>query len=165
MNEKYTIKIPNLVNTIGAYPGLLVEVLPSSKVRVKKTLEEFARYFKREGYSDFVHYDPAEKEDASTMRAFLFTGENASYSTPIGGCCFRLRKYKGLPPFWTMHWVWIHPYFRNKGVLTKRKKYFDKMFEYWHPEPPLSKSIEAFIKKNNIIEPTKALNFSKNEDT
>jgi hypothetical protein len=122
----------------------------NSTLLLRKALQQCARYFQREGYSDWLHYDLNE----SNFVGFLFMDRN--YCHAVGGCLFRLRKFADInKPFFSMHWIWLHPYVRNKGLLSKHVDYFNQIFGYWYPEYPLSKPMQAFVEKHKLIAPEK----------
>jgi hypothetical protein len=46
-----------------------------------------------------------------------------------------------------MEWIWIHPYCRRQGLLSKAWPEFEKMFPGFEPDPPLSPAMQAFVAK------------------
>jgi RimJ/RimL family protein N-acetyltransferase len=110
----------------------------------------FARYFKREFDYDFVQFNETEK--GSNFEAWLFFGYHAyvmEREKPIGACCFRKRQYgDGLKERWALQWIWIHPYFRGKGILKEHFPFFRERYGEFHPEPPLSRMMISFIEKH-----------------
>lgn len=148
--SRYNIEFISLTKLFRgrlSYPEL-VEVNYESPILLKKALYQCAKYFQREGYSDWCHYDMSEKD----FIGFLFLDHN--YAHAIGACIFRLREYENIPkPFNTMHWVWLHPYARNKGILSRYVDFFNKRFGYWYPETPHSKAMQAFTEKHNMVSP------------
>src|ERR1035437_1245155 len=123
----------------------IIEVLQKSPIVFRRNVELAATYLKRGGYSDFTHYSAEnfgnEDNDRNTI-GYLFTDHN----DVIGACLFRLRENKD----WVMHWVWIHPYFRSKGILSQHVDFFNKRFGCWYVELPHSKAMEKFLEKNNL---------------
>jgi hypothetical protein len=158
-NSRYKIDFPSLERLYKncCYCPDIIEVNKKSPLIFRKSVELCARYFMREGYSDFLHYeascdDPLDPDDNPI--AFLFCTNSSYPPHAIGACCFRLREYYDMPEkFWAMHWAWIHPYARNKGLLFEHIEIFNKRFGYWYPEPPLSKAMSRFIIKHGLIEP------------
>jgi hypothetical protein len=72
---------------------------------------------------------------------------------PIGAACFRKRAYKNVDAdVWVLDWVWLHPYKRNKQVLSQHWDFFTKKFgDEFHIEHPVSKSMKAFLKKRGHV--------------
>ncbi len=137
------------------------EVTIKSSLSLRLCVRQFARYFMREGYSDFLHYDIDDKQDNPV--AFLFFDSQVTdremRQMPIGACLFRYREYENVPVgFWTMHWAWIHPYKRHKGILSEHVQKFNDQFGYWFPETPHSKAMQSFIKKHKMVHPFKKFN-------
>ncbi len=65
----------------------------------------------------------------------------------FSGGCFRQREYKdGL--IWCLDWLWIHPYARDRKVLTKHWLTFNSKFGDFFIEPPYSKAMQPFIEKH-----------------
>src|SRR6266481_7355689 len=98
------------------YDGIqLLKVNRESEIRIRKEVERFAYYFKREFNYDFPQYSVNDK---TYYTAYLFTnGENQYPHVWIGACCFRSRNYADLGlQCEALQWVWIHPYFRTKGI-------------------------------------------------
>ena len=150
MESKFKIDFPRL-SRIKIFDGRsIIEVNKKSPVVLRKSVELSARYFLREGYSDLLHYG-LHNDDAI---AFLFCDYDLPHA--IGACCFRFRSYTDITQrFWRMHWAWIHPFARNKGLLSTHVELFNERFGYWYPEKPHSKAMNRFIEKHNLIDPLK----------
>lgn len=132
----------------GLHHPELVEVNYYSPFLLKKALHQCAIYFQREGYSDWCHYDIDEKD----FVGFIFLDND--YPHAVGGCVFRKRKYENIAePFNTLHWIWLHPYVRDKGILSRHIDFFNKKFGYWYPELPHSRAMESFVKKHDMVSP------------
>ena len=127
----------------------IIKVTHKSPLILRQSLLLCAKYFQREGYSDMLHYNLDEKN----FVGYLFTEPNRFHA--VGGCIFRFREYNNIPEkFWTMHWIWMHPYIRNKGLLSKYVDKFNKEFGYWYPEHPLSKAMQRFVIKHKFVNPS-----------
>ena len=132
--------------------GLAARVLWDSDKRIHLMVEKLARYFRREFDYDCVQYSAVESTTRNkTTEAFLWsvTGLSATgyIQVAIGACCFRWRKWKDAPPGWALQWIWLHPYERNQGRLTRAWPYFRERFGDFHVEPPLSPAMRAFVAK------------------
>lgn len=124
-----------------------VDIWSSSKL--KKFVYKFAFYFRREFNYDIIQY--SEDEEELTHRAFLFLSRAGDqyYDKDIyrilGGGCFRQRKYKDCYESYALQWIWIHPYMRRKGMLTKAFDEFMNQFEQFRVESPYSVEIKSFL--------------------
>lgn len=154
MSDKYTIELPIVKKSIG-HSGI-IDVAKTSELFFRDSLEQFARYFKHEFRYDNMQYCANEHTDQHVAyQGFIFTESTfdtmteEDIETPtrlLGGGCFRNRNFKD-GPVWVLDWVWIHPFMRNKGLLTKHWGYFKSHFGEFHVEPPYSKAMEYFLKK------------------
>lgn len=154
MNDKYTISLPTFDECLSANGRY--EVRTSSPIDTRNALERFARYFKAEFHYDNVQYFADEHNNDCI--GFLFTEsaldivtyEHEQMPTRCsGGCCFRKEKWEDGYK-WVLYWVWLHPFFRNKGVLSKHWKYFQEHFGDFIVWPPISKTMQSFIDKEKI---------------
>jgi RimJ/RimL family protein N-acetyltransferase len=122
-----------------------------SSPKLKKFVYRIAVYFSREFQYDFVQY--SEDEQDLTHRAFLiFSRAGDKYYGKdiyriLGGGCFRQRKYQDFPESYALQWIWIHPYMRRKGMLTKAFDQFINQLEQFRVEPPYSVEIKSFLEK------------------
>lgn len=123
MNDKYTISLPTFDECLS--PNGRHEVKSSSSLEIKKALEQFARYFKAEFRYDDVQYYADEHNQECV--GFLFTESAMDICTEehsqmptrcTGGCCFRRVKFEDGEK-WVLYWVWLHPFLRKKGILSK----------------------------------------------
>lgn len=108
-----------------------------SPMKDKKIVYRFAQYFRREFRYDFVQF--CEKED-DEYEAYIFT----EYDDAIGACCFRKRENKE-DSWWALQWIWLHPYFRDRGVLSKHWKFFESRYEIFDVERPLSNAMKQVL--------------------
>ena len=141
-----------IVKTAQAFDGSsamsdnLICVGRRSPVSQKRAVECMATYFRREFGYDFVQYSADERTNDETTLAWLWAdGLSGDYSI-VGGCCFRWRDWDDLPSEWGLQWIWLHPYFRRKGMLTRSWGVFTAMFGPFDAEPPLSEAMSCFLK-------------------
>ena len=120
-----------------------LEVTRRSPLKYRKAVQRFAEYFQREFEYDFPQFWAKEQED---YVAYLLFSDH--YHVHCGACCFRRRNYKDIGPSWAMQWLWIHPYFRRRGILTKTWPQFDR-FKPFVIERPISEAMIGFLKKHN----------------
>ncbi|MDB5791092.1 MAG: hypothetical protein JWQ80_1116 [Massilia sp.] len=154
MPDKYTITLPVFdycLSADGKHP-----VLHNSDFDVRQALEGFARYFKAElGFDNVQYY--ADEHDENCL-GFLFTQSALDVCTDehigmptrcFGGCCFRKEQHAD-GEIWVLSWIWLHPFFRNRGTLTKYWGYFRSQFNEFALEPPLSDAMKSFLKKQDL---------------
>lgn len=146
--EKYKIDLISLTRIFRQYTQpKIIEVNHNSPLLIRKSLLQCAKYFQREGFSDWCHFEIDEKDYVG----YLFIDKD--YPCAVGGCLFRKREYENLPPFTTLHWIWLHPFVRNKGLLSEYVDFFNSRFGYWYPEHPHSKAMNSFVSKHKLINP------------
>jgi hypothetical protein len=123
-------------------------VTNSSKRVLRNRVFQMARYFQLEKEYDFIQYsrEPEEDEDETNTIAYLYcdTTDQHRDFVPIGATCFRLRFETQR---WAMAWIWLHPFKREKGILTNSHAHFLKEFGNYDIEGPYSQGMAAFIAK------------------
>lgn len=130
-----------------------------SPKEVRNGVEKIARYANREGTTwDGMMYcqyeDRSRKEwDPFVIIADGLTGYAGMTETIMGAGGFGKVRFEGSSEKWTMHWIWIHPYFRGRGILKELWPIFLKNYDdfyIWYPErggQVRSKAMEAFVAK------------------
>jgi hypothetical protein len=86
-------------------------VTPKSPVQLRRVVERFAIYFRREFAYDFQRFEAGERPPVfeKPYAAYLFTNERNSHPRVwTGACCFRWRKYADVGDRWAMQWMWLH---------------------------------------------------------
>lgn len=116
---------------------------------LRQAVYQYAKYFRREFDYDFVQYAVQDEESA---RAFLLVGDiGVDHRGPVrfidGALCFRWREWRDADPGWALQWVWLHPYARNRGRLTRAWPQFKAAFGSFHVEGPLSRAMTGFLGK------------------
>lgn len=143
-SECVEIKIPWLVNV----PGEVIEVDARAQKRYKSAVYTLSGHMMREfGYNRQFDID----ERGEDFCAYLFmhpeTYTHSDFAYPaVGACCFRFREYEENPR-WALQWVWIHPFFRRRGILSMRWPWFRMYFGDFDVEEPLSDAMQGFLKK------------------
>ncbi len=154
MSDKYTISLPTFDECLSVNGRH--EVKASSPHEVRKVLEQFARYFKAEFHYDDVQYYADEHDERCI--GFLFTesaldivtDEHTQMPTRCsGGCCFRKEKFTDGDK-WVLYWVWLHPFFRHRRILSRHWKKFREQFGDFIVEPPVSSAMQSFLKKHDF---------------
>jgi hypothetical protein len=158
MADYYSLSLP--VATLPELESNPTLVLPSSPTIIRKRVELFAKYFKREMHFDFPQFEAAETPDKSwyvPYEAYLFHksaddlwhGEGPIKHRFFGACCFRWREYTNAPAEWSLDWVWFHPYFRCRGHLQSAWPRFAEKYGHFDLAQPLSCGMEKFLQKIN----------------
>lgn len=138
--------------------GISAIATPASPRHLREAVECIAYYFKREFDYSFIQYCSRELDD-DQHRAYLWTDPTSVQDDAepvIGACCFRWRQWKDAPPdmdteSYALQWVWIHPYERRKGLLSKAWPYLQKRFGKSHPRTTPKPRNGVFFKKASTL--------------
>ena len=132
----------------------LVCVTSRSYKRLQYSVWKIACLFRNEmnfAIPDYWHKGEAVGED---VRAYLWCKTCDEYPTGlgpsdvvIGGCCFYPHE-----DAWGLHWVWLHPFERRQGRLSRVWPYFEERFGSFVPMPPWSDAMRHFLKKQGYVE-------------
>lgn len=129
--------------------GDALRVKSDSSIEEKRAIRTIARFFKREIHLDAIMYaHPSTTENDDECYAYVFTLEKRHKefkSVVIGGFCFRNREWGG----YGLQWIWLHPYLRNTGLLTRNWKAFEDKFGEFYCEPPYTLPFQKFLDKEN----------------
>jgi hypothetical protein len=160
----YRIDLPKIPQEYES--ETLLTVLPGSPLPLRREVDRFAHYFRREFRYDFFQSD-AGKSAASDLErysyvsdssytAYLFAdGEERAETNGdmfwVGAGCFRIRQHENLDnlPVEVFDWAWIHPYFRSRGILSshwKRLRQRHGDFLMW--QTPFSPTLRKFALQN-----------------
>ena len=159
--DYYAIVLPVAADVNIGSPTLVV---PASPKRLREKVEIFGRWFSREmRYSCvFEASDTPDKQWFTRYEAYLFhedaedlwDGNGTVKQRFFGACCFRWRERGNAPAYWTLQWVWLHPFFRGRGHLRDAWPIFEQKYGRFDPEGPFSCGMEIFLKKIGWLEPT-----------
>lgn len=153
--DKYKIELPVIDRNLSN-EGIF-EINTRSPGDTRDALETLAKYFMREFHYDGIQYEANEHLfDHVEYKGYVFcesafdamTEEHTEMPSRIlGGCCFRHREYKvGFK--WALDWIWLHPYVRSRGILTKHWSYFQDIFgNDFIIQPPVSPAMKGFLAK------------------
>ncbi len=150
----YDIKLPVSSKTVTCSPML---ILPDSPKQFREYVERFARYFLRELRTDRIQFEAAETKESMgyiPYEAYLFHDlardlleeDVKAKQRYFGACCFRWREWEDAPAGWSLTWIWLHPFYRGKGVLRDAWTRFEQKYVNFHVEPPYSAAMEKFLK-------------------
>jgi hypothetical protein len=122
-------------------------VTTRSPLKVRRAVWQFASYFRREFRYDVVQYGFQGQETDTSARAYLWdlvdAGDVAHHA--IGACCFRWREDSDSHPGWALQWIWLHPFERGQGHLTRAWPYFRARFGDFDVESPVSTAMASFL--------------------
>lgn len=132
------------------HPRGLYRVKYLEPISLRKAIYQFATYFRREFQYDFVQYSIEPEPNYGDKNTWAYLIGEPLYDHRLGSygaCCFRWRdKWTNLEPHWALQWIWIHPYKRNNGLLSKYWPFLEEKFGNFMVEDPLSKAMEYFLK-------------------
>jgi hypothetical protein len=130
------------------YRGLNpVKVTRNSALKLRKKVEQFAIYFKREFDYPITEFDAKEKTEYTAY--LLSASEERGANIWVGACCFRAESYSHPIDRETLRWVWIHPYERRRGILFHVWAGLRANHGDFFIEPPLSQAMLNFVLKYN----------------
>ena len=64
----------------------------------------------------------------------------------MGGACFRKEQFAD-GERWVLYWMWLHPFARRRGILSRHWPHFQRQFGDFLLEPPLSSAMQFFVNK------------------
>lgn len=153
--DDYSITLP-VSDSYNSSSGIII-IDKSSNKNLREKLEQFALYFKKEFKYDFIQYEANEHIYEHVKYSGILFTEMAwdlleeDQPTPYrlcGGGCFRWREWQDKAPGWSLDWVWLHPFFRHRGVFSKHWEHIKQQYGDFHIEPPISADLEKFLAKN-----------------
>jgi hypothetical protein len=63
----------------------------------------------------------------------------------IYGACYCKKMEFADRDYWVLEWIWLHPFFRNRGNLKKHWGYLEEVFEDFLINKPISHDMKAFL--------------------
>jgi hypothetical protein len=125
------------------YGQSLVKVSAFSPLQLRREVEKFGYYFRRE-------FDYAIQFEASEMgpySAYIFSSHEGFLW--VGACCFRKCIFPDLDGMEldSLQWAWLHPYFRNRGILRSHWTALKAEHGDFFLEHPLSPAMRSFFLK------------------
>jgi hypothetical protein len=103
----------------------LIVVDKKSSIDSRDEVFKIAEYLMKELNYDRVPYSSLEFVDEE-YKALLFTVEaNELYKAGLmpyrifGSCLFSQKEFTEDEDCWALEWIWLHPFFRNRGYLKK----------------------------------------------
>jgi hypothetical protein len=138
-------KLPNPCNN-------LIIVDEKSDINLHNEVYKIAKYFSEDinyfGIPPYPLLGIKNKEDI----ALLFTAEviDLDKTEPMsyrifGSCYFSRQSFTKDNDCWALEWIWLHPFFRNKGNLKKYWPYLENNFGDFLIMGDVSNDMEAFL--------------------
>lgn len=128
--------------------GDLCRVTIDSPLKLRRIVENFARYLHFEERYDFTPFDA---EESVGYTAYLF-GEGQFW---VGACVFSHVKAcaPGVPEAsWILAWIWVHPFCRRRGVLTRAWKRLEAEHGLFLLQSPLSYAMDCFCVERSVAD-------------
>lgn len=147
----YTIELP--ISEGYDTDNGIIYVAPESEYSLKLQLQQFATFFKKEFKYDFLQYTANNHSSENEFAGFLFS--ELAYDrieedkpTPYrlyGGVGFFYRETIYPEPIWELGWIWLHPFFRHRGLLSRHWEYFKTQFGDFEVSQPQSPDMKNFL--------------------
>lgn len=131
-------------------------VTTDSPKYLKTVVWQIALYMERELHCDFVPFTTRDPESIYDEYYVYIWHKHSGWEVrckPIelifGAACFGFAPMReGASGKWSLDWVWLHPYERNRKHLTTAWSYFLETFGDFRVEPPYSHAMKAFLNKH-----------------
>jgi hypothetical protein len=156
MPDDFTLAMPVVaVHALETSPLLVV---PTSPLPMRRRVEKIGRYFRREFRTDFppmlANEVPGEY-GCIPYEAHLFFEEARDHleeyrPSPyriVGAACFRWQTWTNAEASWEFSWVWLHPFSRRRGHLSRAWPQFREKYHNFAMSHVLSRDMEAFLAK------------------
>ena len=124
----------------------LATVTTASPKRLREHVGRFAQYFLREMHRGALQFEASETPASphfTEYKAYLFTDQDRY----VGAACFRFRNDQDTSIPWLFDWLWIHPYFRHKGLLSRAWPKFVREIGQFRLAQPMSLHMQQFLRK------------------
>ena len=121
-------------------------VTTASPKPIRENVERFARYFLREMHFGGLQFEAGETPESlgfKRYKAYLFAAQDHY----VGAVCFRYRDDQNRVVPWLFDWMWIHPYFRHQGILSRAWPEFVREIGQFRLAQPVSPHMEQFLRK------------------
>ena len=156
--EIYTIRAPRFIPSKACEAIMTVEgtidlwhVPPTASLTSCKAVHEIAVYFRTEFRYDFAGYSLEHSEPRDSAFLLTHTSDNVT-NYAVGAVFFDWVQGKNYPPCHVLEWVWLHPFLRRRGHLSKIWPYFTQRFGSFHVSHPRSYAMEKMLEKVGYAE-------------
>lgn len=126
------------------------QVFGYSAISIKRTLEKYAYYFRREFHYDFLQYCAETHIHDNDVKAFIFPDPKGKFYW-AGGCCFRFRNGQD-KNYWALQWIYVFPEYRGQGVVSAAWDTFLDEIPFFIVEEPVSITFQYFLLKKKFEE-------------
>lgn len=148
----------NEISTIPVYDlkknnqyGSAYFVDHTQTVAIHKAIEQMANYFKREFHFDFLQYSAhadIKKCENDITHNYVWIDKNWDGDFIIGIAIFKRMQDANESEEWSLDLVWVHPYYRCRGLLSSTWEAFEHRYgKNFKVAPPLSRAMVGFLKK------------------
>lgn len=125
---------------------------------------QMAKYLDKEFNYMGTPFDISGQMNDNKYKVFLFTfidydhtstaEDNAKYNKAhhaacVYGACHFSKLNVTTEDYWKLNWIWIHPFFRHRGMIKEHWKYFEEIFGDFYIAKPVSPEMINFLKKSN----------------
>lgn len=156
MSDDFTLALP--IVSIHDWEKSPLLVVPTSPLPMRQRVEKIGRYFRREFRTDFP---PMLAEEVPgefgciPYEAHLFLEEARDHFEEdrplpyriVGAACFRWQTWTNADASWEFSWVWLHPFSRHRGHLSRAWTHFKEKYGNFAMSQVLSRDMEAFLAK------------------
>ena len=156
MPDDFTLALPIVSLQDWESSPLLVD--PKSPLPMRQRVEKIGRYFRREFRTDSAPLLAREVPGVSgclPYEAYLFFEEARDHLEEdkpfpyriVGAACFRYQSASSLQAGWEFSWVWLHPFSRQRGHLSRAWPQFKERYGSFEVSQVLSRDMGAFLTK------------------
>lgn len=129
----------------------ILEVDKQSDIKLHEEVYKIAKYFMEElnydriPYSQYGNLSNEYKVLLFTEKALDIYRKDPMPYRIYGGCLFSKIKFTKGDDYWALEWIWIHPFFRNRGNLKKNWTQLEENFGNFIIKTPISNDMKAFL--------------------
>jgi len=150
----YSLSLPMTKEDNINYQGVVEVTNQTGDNKLYEDTYKIAKYFKRELNYDRVPFELSgiSSKPYSTL---LFTqidydlkaAEEDNHYTIYGACYFnKVNLFKEQhEETWVLRWVWIHPFFRNRGDFRKLWGVMEEKYGDFYIDKPVSCNMQKFL--------------------
>jgi hypothetical protein len=110
------------------------------------------RFFKKEMHFESLPY--CNEKICALGCAYLFAVRpDPDLHYAIGACCFNWVEWQDAPPGYSLDWIWIHPFYRRVGLLSKVWPFFQETYGRFWVQKPHSLAMARFLNKQGYQAP------------
>jgi hypothetical protein len=139
---------PKRVAGVGSYSDVSLYHCPRQLARnTANAVELIGLMFQRQFHYDFRPYSAESHGDNPKQDVWLFVVEGFHTDLLVGACEFERGVFINVPPdISILQWIWLHPGYREKGVLTDAWPFFIERYGPIGVTHPISTSMDHFLR-------------------